>query len=78
MRVRINTVFDEIYSQEAREVVLPGDEGELSLMDFHQPIICRLIDGNIKIITRQRKDIIRIRNGVAYMEGNSLNIMAEV
>ena len=78
MKVYINTVFDELYSQDAREVILPGDEGELSIMDFHQPVICRLIEGNIKIISRQKEDLIRIKDGVAHMEGNTLKIMAEV
>ena len=81
MRVYLNTVFDELYSQDAREVVLPGDEGELSLMDFHQPVICRLIEGNIRIIsslTRHKEDNIHILDGVAHMEGNVLKIMAEV
>ncbi|MDP3791101.1 MAG: hypothetical protein Q8R38_03545 [Candidatus Omnitrophota bacterium] len=78
MKVYINTVFDEIYSREAKEVVLPGDEGELSIMDFHQPIICRLVKGSIKVFSPQKKDIIHIVDGVAHMEGNVLKIMAEV
>ena len=79
MKVYINTVFDEIFSSEAREVVLPGEEGELSVMDFHQPIICRLAAGRIKIISSQKKEeLIPVMNGVAHMEGNVLSIMAEV
>lgn len=78
MKVYIDTVFDELYSQEAREVILPGDEGELSIMDFHQPIVCRLVEGNIKILSRQKEAIIHVTDGVAHMEGNVLKIMAEI
>jgi F-type H+-transporting ATPase subunit epsilon len=88
MKVYINTVFEEIYSGDAKEVVLPGDEGELSLMDFHQPIVCRLISGVVKIIPPKTKasegpslnsvKSIQIVDGIAHMEGDTLNIMAEV
>lgn len=78
LKVYVNTVFDEIFSADAQEVVLPGDEGELSLMDFHQPIVCRLIKGNLKIISGKKIDNIHIIDGVAHMEGNTLKIMAEV
>ena len=78
MKVYLNTVFDELYSGDAREVVLPGDEGELSIMEFHQPVICRLIEGNIRIRSRQKEDLIKIKDGVAHMEKNTLKIMAEV
>jgi F-type H+-transporting ATPase subunit epsilon len=79
MKVYINTVFEEVYSGEAREVVLPGDEGELSVMNFHQPIVCRLAKGPVRIITRQNKEeSINIIDGVAHMEGNVLKIMAEM
>lgn len=79
MRVYLNTVFEELYSADAREVVLPGDDGELSVMDFHQPVVCRLIEGDVKIISSQKKEkTIHILDGVAHMEGNILQIMAEV
>lgn len=91
MKVSINTVFEKVYSGEAKEVVLPGDEGELSLMDFHQPIVCRLTKGVIKIIARlpasakleggqanRSVKSIQIIDGIAHMEGDTLKIMAEV
>ena len=76
MKVFINTVFNEIYSGDALEVVLPGDEGELSVMDFHQPIVCRLAKGQIKIIHRKKIDTFPVIDGIAHMEGNTLKIMA--
>ena len=79
MKVRINTVFEEVYSAEAEEVVLPGDEGELSIMDFHQPIVCRLAQGIVRIIISHRSvKSIPIMDGIAHMEGDTLKIMAEV
>ncbi len=78
MKLRINTVFQEIYSGEASEVVLPGDEGELSVMDFHQPIVCRLTRGAIRIISRRSVKSIPVIDGIAHIEGDTLKVMAEV
>ncbi len=78
MKVYINTVFEEVYSGDAKEVVLPGDEGELSLMNFHQPIVCRLAKGTVRIILPQGVKSIPITDGIAHMEGDTLKIMAEV
>ena len=78
MKVYINTVFEEVCSTEAEEVVLPGDEGELSLMNFHQPIVCRLTKGVVRIISPHSVKSIPITDGIAHMEGDTLKIMAEV
>ena len=78
MKVYINTVFEEVYSGEAKEVVLPGDGGELSIMNFHQPIVCRLAAGAVKIISHRSVKSIPIMDGIAHMEGDTLKIMAEV
>ncbi|MDD5116412.1 MAG: hypothetical protein PHW98_05045 [Candidatus Omnitrophica bacterium] len=56
------------------EVVLPGEEGELSIMDFHQPIISCLKDGSIRI---DNKAPIVIKSGVASMRDNQLVILVE-
>ena len=78
MKVYINTVFEEVYSGEAEEVILPGDDGELSIMNFHQPIVCRLTKGAVRIIAHRSVKLIPITDGVAHMEGDTLKIMAEV
>jgi len=78
VKVYINTVFEQVYSGEAKEVVLPGNEGELSIMDFHQPIVCRLAKGAIKIIAHRSVKSIPITDGIAHMEGDMLKVMAEV
>ena len=38
-----------IFRDIASSVVLPGEEGELSILDFHQPIVCCLKEGMIKV-----------------------------
>lgn len=63
-------IFRKIISS----VVLPGEEGEFSILDFHQPLISCLKDGMIKI---DEKSPIHIKKGIARMKGNELSILVE-
>jgi len=62
-----------IFQELVKCVILPGDEGELSILDFHQPIIARLKKGIIKV-DRER---ISIQKGIANMQDNELVILVE-
>lgn len=63
-----------IFKDTASEVVLPGEEGELSILDFHQPIVSRLKDGVVKV---DQKHSIRIKKGIAKMEKDELFVLVE-
>jgi len=65
-----STIFQELVSQ----VVLPGEEGELSILDFHQPIISCLKDGMIRIDSRPP---VVIKSGIASMQDNELIVLVE-
>ncbi len=65
-----SSIFQELVSQ----VVLPGEEGELSIMDFHQPIISCLKDGVLRI---DNIPPIAIKSGIASMQDNELVILVE-
>jgi len=55
-------------------VVLPGEEGEFSVLDFHQSIISCLRQGVIKIDAQKPVDI-KIKEGIAGMNGNELTVL---
>ena len=63
-----------ILKEMVSEVILPGAEGELCLLDFHQPIVSYLKKGVIKI---KPGHSIRIKKGIARMEGNELVVLIE-
>lgn len=65
---------EAVFQEMASNVNLPGEEGELSILDFHQPLISCLKDGIIKIDTGPP---IHIKKGIARMEGNELFILVE-
>jgi len=64
------TIFQEL----ASVVVLPGEDGELSLLDFHQPIISCLQDGLIRI---DNIAPMAIKSGIASMQNNELVVLVE-
>ncbi|MFA6358170.1 MAG: hypothetical protein WCY09_05840 [Candidatus Omnitrophota bacterium] len=63
-----------IFQEFVSVVVLPGEEGELSILDFHQPIISCLKDGVIRI---DNLPGVLIKNGIASMKNNELVVLVE-
>lgn len=63
-----------ILKEMASCVVLPGEEGELSIMDFHQPIVACLKEGTVKI---DETHSVHIKKGITRMEGNELFVLVE-
>jgi F0F1-type ATP synthase epsilon subunit len=77
MTVTIINVKEQVYQEEATEVVLPGSDGELSVLDFHQDFIYALKNGDVIIFPR-RKDKparkLRVDRALAHMQSNTLTI----
>jgi F0F1-type ATP synthase epsilon subunit len=63
-----------IFAEMATSVVLPGEEGEFSILDFHQSIVSCLRQGEIKI---DKGPVIPIQRGIIRMEKNKLSILVE-
>ncbi|MCK9604733.1 MAG: hypothetical protein M0R66_10290 [Candidatus Omnitrophica bacterium] len=87
MRVSVLNQKQVIYAGNVKEAVLPGEDGEFSVLDFHQPFLYRLRSGFIflKGIHKENEEAadskevktenrIRIKDGVARMLGNELVI----
>lgn len=82
MNVVIHTTRNKIYDDEAREVVLPGSDGEFTVMDFHQPCLYSLRAGQIKVLkglSRGGDNIAKfpIKRGVASVIGNRVSVIIE-
>jgi F0F1-type ATP synthase epsilon subunit len=68
-KVTILTPTEELYVGLALKVILPTEDGQLSILDFHQPIFTRLTKGNISIDDRW---LFTIKDGIAKMSGFEL------
>ncbi len=75
INAQIKTREEILFEGQAKSVVLPGQDGEFEVLDFHKPIISRLKKG---VITVDNKDEFRIRDGIAKMDHQDLVIMVEV
>lgn len=63
-----------LFREMASCVVLPGEDGEFSVLDFHQRIVSRLREGAIKI---DEKQPIPIKRGIVMMQGSEVAILIE-
>ncbi|MFH1846342.1 MAG: hypothetical protein ABH869_02160 [Candidatus Omnitrophota bacterium] len=80
MRVLIIKGRKVIYKGEGYEAVLPGADGEFSVMDFHQPLLYRLRKGIVKIREAQsekKQKFFPVKDGIAKFRGNSLVVLGE-
>jgi F0F1-type ATP synthase epsilon subunit len=80
MKVRIIAAQRLLFEGEAREVILPGADGEFSVFDFHQACVYALRQGQIKTVAREKgapKGRFYIKSGVALVEWGQLNVLVE-
>ena len=79
MRTLILKDREAVYDKEAFMGVLPGLDGELSVLDYHQPFLYRLQKGIVKIIESEESEtrMFHIKDGLARFEGNSLLVLCE-
>ena len=63
-----------LYLGLSEEVILPSEDGELTLLGFHQPILTRLKQGIIEI---DRHWFFSIQDGIAHMQRGELVAIVE-
>ena len=87
MKVEVLTLFKNLLSVQATEVILPGEDGELSVWDLHQPCLYSLRAGRIIIRDRvkvgqaqgqNKSNSVPIKRGLAIIGENKLTAMVEV
>ena len=82
MKVTIHSPIKKIFEGEAKEVILPGEDGEFSVMDFHQPCLYRLRAGQAKVTLRRELDgelekRFSLREGLANVAHDKIIMMIE-
>ena len=72
LRVRLFQNNQQRFAGTANRIVLPGEEGELSVMDFHAPMLCALTNGSVQI----DDTVVAVRGGLARVDRNIVTIVA--
>ena len=74
-RVALLTSKEELYVGLANQVILPTREGQLTILDFHQPILSRLARGVVSVDDRW---FFKVKDGVVKMTGLELMGIVDV
>ena len=68
-KVTLLTPQEELYVGLALKVILPTEDGQLTILDFHQPLLSRLAKVTVSIDDRW---LFPIKDGIAKMSGFEL------
>lgn len=74
MQVSILEPKKVIWEGQAKEVRLPAQDGDICVLDFHQPFLIRLRKG----VVRSDKIRTAIKDGIAFLRSNNLILFVEV
>ena len=74
MQVSILEPKKIVWEGQAKEVRLPAQDGDVCVLDFHQPFLIRLRKG----VVRSDKVRTAIKDGVAFLRSNNLILFVEI
>ena len=67
-----------LLSQDVRQVLVPGTEGNFTVLPGHAPMLSTLRPGVLDVLDEQgREERIYVRGGVAEVNPNGLTVLAE-
>lgn len=71
LRVRLVHAHQQVFQGPATQVVLPAEWGELSVLDWHAPMLCVLTEGDVQIDATR----FPVRRGLAGVSRNMVTIV---
>lgn len=74
MRLAILEAKGALWQGMAKQVKLPVSDGEICVLDFHQPFVARLKAGRIIFSGKS----IAVKDGIAFMRSNNLTVFAQI
>ena len=72
LRVKLFRSHRRLFEGTAARVTLPSEAGEVSVLDFHAPMLCALESGDV-LIDETR---FPVRSGIARVDRNVVTIVA--
>ncbi len=74
MQVSILEPKKIVWEGQAKEVRLPTEDGDVCVLDFHEPFLIRLRKG----VVRSDRQRTAIKDGIAFLRSNKLILFVEV
>lgn len=76
MQVEIYTTTKELINNEIKKVILPSQDGEITILNDHAPILGTLTNGEIKLMQENNNIIgINVNEGFFNFKDNNLLII---
>jgi F-type H+-transporting ATPase subunit epsilon len=66
-----------LMSVEVEQVIVPGAEGQFTVLEGHAPVVSTLLPGVIRVTTPNSKQSIFVRSGFAEVTSKQLTVLAE-
>jgi F0F1-type ATP synthase epsilon subunit len=71
LRVELYRGHRCVFEGPAESVVMPGEDGELSVLTFHAPMVCAVVPGSVRIDDRRMP----VGLGIARVANNCVTIV---
>ncbi|MDU0810712.1 MAG: F0F1 ATP synthase subunit epsilon [Burkholderia sp.] len=78
IKIDIVSAEAQIFSSQAKFVVLPGEAGELGILPLHTPLITRIYPGIIRIETESgNNEFIFVSGGILEVQPRNITVLAD-
>ena len=67
----------EVFSDQVKEVSVPTEKGEISILPNHISLFTKLTDGEIKILTSKGERIVAIIGGFLETNNNIVTVLSD-
>ena len=71
LRVTLIQANRRRFAGTAAQVILPGEEGEVAVLNFHAPMLCALGEGDVQIDDAR----FPVRRGIARVDRNIVTVI---
>lgn len=71
LRVTLLQGHQRLFAGTATQVVLPGEDGDVAVLDLHAPMVCALMSGVVHIDDAR----FPVRSGLARVDRNLVTIL---
>ena len=77
MFLEIITPDKKVFEGEVDSVSVPGSKGSFQMLNKHASIISTLINGKVRVKSKNNEEIFEVKGGVVEMQDNKVIILAE-
>lgn len=77
IQLKVTTPERIVFQEEAEQITLPTQEGEITLLPNHIPLIANLVPGIIEIKSNENTTEMAVSGGFMEIHNNELTILAD-